>query len=87
MDQPRPLFSLFSVFQTDNTIFNNKCHIHPVYGAGIRTHNLSNLSHLPYPLDQGSHPGSDTLSVAKLLKMQIHEALQMTGQNFRHTLK
>ena len=30
--------------------------VHPVYGAGIRTHNLCNISPLPYPLDQGSLP-------------------------------
>ena len=24
-----------------------KCVVHPVYGAGIRTHNLSNMSRLP----------------------------------------
>ena len=31
--------------------------VHPVYGAGIQTHNLQNMSLLPYqPLDQGSRP-------------------------------
>ena len=30
--------------------------IHPVYGAGIRTHDLSNMSRLPFPLDLGSRP-------------------------------
>ena len=30
--------------------------VHPVYGAGIRTHNLRNVSLFPLPLDQGSHP-------------------------------
>ena len=25
----------------------NKCHVHPVYGTGIQTHDLFNLSHLP----------------------------------------
>ena len=29
---------------------------HPVFGAGIRTHDLSNMSHHPQPLDQGSRP-------------------------------
>ena len=27
---------------------------HQVYSAGIRTHDLQNMSHLPQPLDQGS---------------------------------
>ena len=33
-----------------------KCHVHPVYGAGIRAHNLSNMSRFPQPLDQDSRP-------------------------------
>ena len=48
---PRPLFNLFSSFQTNITIFTTniceKCHDHPVYGAGIRTHDLRNTSLLP----------------------------------------
>ena len=31
--------------------------VHPVYSARIQTHNLSNMSRHPYPLDQGSRPG------------------------------
>ena len=31
----------------------NQCeNVHPVYGAGIRTHNLTNLSRHPKPPDQ-----------------------------------
>ena len=30
--------------------------VHPVYGAGIQTHDLLNMSHIPLPLDQDSHP-------------------------------
>ena len=30
--------------------------VHPVYGTGIRTHDLWNMSLLPFPLDQGSRP-------------------------------
>ena len=42
MGQPRPLFRLFSSFQTIITILTtNKCeNFHPVSGAGIRGHNL-----------------------------------------------
>ena len=29
---------------------------HPAYGAGIRTHNLQDMSHLHLPLYQGSCP-------------------------------
>ena len=32
------------------------CTTNPVYDAGIQTHNLWNMSLLPYPLDQGSRP-------------------------------
>ena len=38
-------------FQTNNTILKTnqfgKGHVHPVYGAGIRTHDLQNVSLLP----------------------------------------
>ena len=49
MGHPRPLFSLFSTFQANITIFttNYVKNVHPVYGAGIRTHNLQNMSLLP----------------------------------------
>ena len=52
MDRPRPLFHLFSSFQTHTiTIFTTnkyeKCHVHPVDGPGIWTHNLWNMSLLP----------------------------------------
>ena len=33
--------------------------VHPVYGAGIRTHNLRYVSLYPLPLDQGSRPVPD----------------------------
>ena len=39
---------------TTNSYVKN---VHPVYGAGIRTHSLWNMSLLPLPLDQGSHLG------------------------------
>ena len=64
MGQSRPLFRLFSVFFKKTSIqFCNKLmwkNVHPVYGPGIRTHDLHNMSLLPLPLDQGSRP---TLSV------------------------
>ena len=58
MGQPRHLFNLFLSFQTNNTnLTTNKCeNVHPVSGAGIRTHNLLITSLLPEPLDQGSRP-------------------------------
>ena len=41
----------FWSFQTNNTIFTTneceKCHVHPVSGAGIQTHDLWNVSLLP----------------------------------------
>ena len=52
---PGLLFVYFRSFQTNNTIFNTnpceKCHVHPVYRARIRTHDLLNMSHIP--LNQG----------------------------------
>ena len=50
---PATFLCIFGLFKTNNTIFTTnqceKCHV----GAGIRTHNLSNMSRLPKPLDQG----------------------------------
>ena len=63
MGQPQPLFHLFSVFSNKLYNFYNKWmwkHVHPVYGAGIRTHDLSNKSRHPKPLDQGSRPCPST---------------------------
>ena len=58
MCHPRPLFRLFSAFFKQAPIqFYNKPmwrNVHPVYGTGIRTHNLLITSLLPQPLDQGS---------------------------------
>ena len=49
---PRPFFRLFSVFSNKHCYhFYNKSmwkrHVHPVYGAGIKTHHLRNMSLLP----------------------------------------
>ena len=48
--QPWPLFRLFSVFSNKQYNFYNKYmwkNVHPVYGAGIWTHNLQNVSLFP----------------------------------------
>ena len=61
MGQPWPIFLfIFGLFK-NNTIFTtNQCekcpNFHPVYGAGIQTHNLSNVSCHSLPQDQGSRP-------------------------------
>ena len=52
MGQPRAIFRLFLVLSNVNNtiIITNqcqKCHVHPVYSAGIQTHNLLNKSRLP----------------------------------------
>ena len=50
MGQIRPLLHLFSSFQSHITNFTKNRHVknvHPVYGAGIQTHNLWNVSLLP----------------------------------------
>ena len=52
MGHPRPLFRLFSVFfklTSKGTILQqiNVKNVHPVDGAGIRTHDLQDMSLLP----------------------------------------
>ena len=50
-------FCVFLVFSNKQYNFYNKYmlkNLHPVYGAGIPTHNLQNVSLFPQPLDQGS---------------------------------
>ena len=59
MGQLRPLFNLFSTFQahlTNLTTIGVWKNVHPVYSAGIRTHDFWNMSPLQSPLDQGSCP-------------------------------
>ena len=61
MGQSRPLFRLFPVFSNKQYNFLQqinvkKRYVHPVYGTGIWTHDLRNVSLLPLPPDQGSHP-------------------------------
>ena len=47
---PGLFFIYFRPFQTNNTILKQinvkKCHVHPVYGARIRTHDLLTMSRL-----------------------------------------
>ena len=47
MGQPRPLFRLLSVFSNKHyNFYNNNMwkYVHPVYGAGIRTHDHKNFN-------------------------------------------
>ena len=59
MGQTRPLFRLLSVFSNKHYKFLQQIHVknvHPVYGAGIRTHDwvvwglqlLENLMQIPF---------------------------------------
>ena len=61
----RASLNLFSVFSNKHhyKIYNQLIvkNVHPVYSAAIRTHDLWNMSLLPYPLDQGSLPRSIVL--------------------------
>ena len=56
-------YHLFLVFSNKHYYnFYNKYvvkNVHP--GAGIQNHDLQNVSLLPVPLDQGSHPKCDSL--------------------------
>ena len=52
MGRPRPLFVYFLVFSNKHYKFLQqinvkKCHAHPAFGAGIRTHDLWNMSLFP----------------------------------------
>ena len=54
---PGLFFVYFWSFQTKNSIFiTNQLlkNVYPVYNAGIWTHDLSNMSRHPLPLDQGT---------------------------------
>ena len=48
---PASFSFIFGLFQTNNTIFTTnqceKCQVHPVSSARIRTHDLWNMSRLP----------------------------------------
>ena len=59
-NRPTPAsFCLFSTFSNNQYNFYKKSirkNVHPLYGAGIRTPDLSNMSRLPLPIDQGSRP-------------------------------
>ena len=62
MDQPRPLFHSVLSFSNTLQIFTINTYVknvHPVYGAGIQTHDLWNMI-LPPLLHQGSRP--DTIN-------------------------
>ena len=59
MGQPGPLIHLNLVNSNKQYNFYNKSirkNVHPVYSAGIQTHNLSNFIRHPQPLDQGACP-------------------------------
>ena len=59
MGQPRPLFRLFSVFSNKhqyNFYKYMRKYVHPVYIAGIRTHDLQNVSLFPITLRPGLLP-------------------------------
>ena len=58
MGLPRPLFVYFCLFEQTLHFFQqiNVKNVHPVFGAGIWTHNHLIMSLLPEPLDQGSRP-------------------------------
>ena len=62
MGQPRPLLSfIFDVFKLTSLKLLQQIHVknvHPVYGAGIWTHDLQDISILSSPLDQGSRPSN-----------------------------
>ena len=49
MGHPGLFFHLFSAFQTHIIILQqiNVKNVHPVYGAGIQTHDIWNMSVLP----------------------------------------
>ena len=58
MGQPASFLFIFGLFkqaiQFLQQINVKICHVHLVNGGGIQTHDLSHMSRLPLPLDQGS---------------------------------
>ena len=67
MEHPRPLFRLFSVFFKEKSMqilqqINVK-RVHPVYGLGIRTHDLQIASLIPLPQDQGYLLSADFICI------------------------
>ena len=91
MGQSRPLIRLFSVFSNKyHYNFYNRYmwkNVHPVYGAGIQTHDLRNVSLFPLPLDQGSRPCKTflTFSLGKILLQ--HLAVLTALLNLSHPLQ
>ena len=56
--------------------------VHPVYGAGIRSHDLWNMSLLPQPLDQGCRPSQHYLEKAhELIVYQFAQLLNFMKIN------
>ena len=52
---PRLFFIYFRLFKQPIHFLQLWKNVHPVYSTGIRTHDIWNMSLLPYPLDQGNH--------------------------------
>ena len=72
MGHPGLFLFIFRLFQTIFTILQQIYvkNVHPIYGAGIRTHDLQNMSLLPQPLDQSSRLLNIFISE---LKCRLHE--------------
>ena len=48
MGQHRPLLSfIIGIFKQSSLQFLEQVYVHPVYGTGIRTHDLRNMNLLP----------------------------------------
>ena len=64
---PASFLFIFGLFQTNNTIFTinqcEKCHLHPVSGAGIRTHELDALFSKEFTLLAGQSRISYSLAI------------------------
>ena len=68
---PGLFFVYFRSFSNKHYNFYNMWkNVHPVYGAGIRTHDLRNVSLFPLPLDQGSRLliGNSLCQLTKLFR-------------------
>ena len=89
MVHTRSLFRSFFVFQTNITsilLQINVKNVHPVYGAGVRTHNLQIVSVIPQPLVHGFCP---TESIFKTLSCLIWPEIKnaFARHQFRRTQK
>jgi hypothetical protein len=74
---PHTATCIFIIFHIYNS--SSIAYIHPVYGAGVQTHDLMIMSHLPLPLDHGS---SLFVNIFKQSNVIIFQKAGQNGKGF-----